>query len=332
MKRLIMGCGQTGSRLTEMFRKVEDDILTFSTAAEDAVGLTNNVELETEGSGRNYNLGIKIWARHKEDIEKALDPYQDTRIVFFTALGGGSGSSSIKPILDILLRQHNKVLIAGILPFLSEAIPATANAVRSMQRLIEYQDRCSVMLFSNEDIGKFTERNYKTINNHIIGSIRCVVNLNSELSDPSLYTPLSVDQLEADSIAYAGGFVNVSFSNLEEENIKFISYGNISEAKNVLVARSIYSKIKNAEVDAEATKLVEIIKKISGRAKKARILHGIIRNNYDSILYVTIAAGVGIGKLIDKYKTKAIERVTSYREEEKHEDIITRDEAKFLNV
>lgn len=332
MKRLILGAGQTGSRLAEIFKGKEDDVLTFSTAAEDSVGLSNNIEIERNGSGRNYNLGIKIWSTHKEQIEKVLEPYEYTRVIYFAALGGGSGGSSIKFILNILLRQHNKVIIAGILPFISEAIPATANAVRAMQRLVEYQDKCSIMLFSNEDIGKFTDRDYKVINNHIIGSVRCCANLNSELSDATLYTPLSIDHLESDSITYAGGFINISFSNLEEENVKFISYGKINEAHNILLARSVYSKIKNEEVDVEATRLIEIVKKFSGRAKRARILYGILRNNYDSILYITIASGLNIQRLITRYKDKAIIRVTNYREEREHEDVISKEEGKFLDV
>lgn len=332
MKRLIIGCGQTGSRLAEMFRDKNDDILTFSTATEDAFGLSHNIQLETDGSGRNYNLGLKIWGGHKEEIEKALEPYTYTKVIYFAALAGGSGSSSIRYMLSPLLRNHNKVLFVGILPFISEAIPATANGVRAMQKLNDYQDKISIMLFSNEDIGKFTDRNYTAINNHIIGSVKCVANLTEELNDSSLYTPLSVDQLEADSITYAGGFLNVSFSNLEEENTKFIGYGKLNEARNVLVVRSIYSSIGNKEVDEEASKLVDIVKKVSGRAKKARVLYGIVRNNYDNIFYLTIAAGLTVGKLINKFKNKAIDRVTNYREEEEHEDIITREEDKFLNV
>jgi len=332
MKRLILGCGQTGSRLAEMFKSKNDDIITFSTAVEDAIGLSNNIQVSDEGSGRNYNIGLRLWAEKKEEIAKILEPYERTRIVYFAALGGGSGSSSIRIVLNQLTRQKNKILFVGILPFLAEAIPATANAVRSMQSLVYYQDKCSIMLFPNELIGKFTARDYTAINDHIIGAIRCVTNLNSELNDSSLYTPLSIDYLEADSIAYAGGFVNVSFSNLEEESLKFIGYGKINEAKNILVARSVYSKIKQAEVDSEANKLIEVVKKISGRARGARILFGIIRNNYDNILYITIAAGLKIGHLIDKYKNLAIDRVTNYRAEEMHEDIIDKDENKFLNV
>ena len=332
MKRLLLGCGQTGSRLAELFKSKDDEILTFNTALEDEVGLTNNIELSRDGSGRNYNLGLKIWGENKEEVEKALEPYVRTKVVVFAALGGGSGSSSIKAVLMPLLRQRNKILFVGMLPFISESIPATANAVRAMQKFNEFQDKCSIMLFSNEDIGKFADRDFSHINEHIIGSVKCVVNMNDELNDPSLYSPLSIDHLETASISYAGGFVNVSFSNLEEETVKFISYGRINEAKNVLIARSVYSKIKNADVDDEANKLIEVTKKISGRAKGARILSGIIRNNYDTILYVTVAAGLSIDKVIDKYKGKAIDRVTNYREEEEHEDYITREEAKFLNV
>lgn len=332
MKRLILGCGQTGSRLAEMFKGPEDEILTFSTAAEDTFGLTNNIEVSSQGSGRNYNLGLKIWAENKEKLEEALGPYERRKVIYFASMAGGSGSSSIKFILNILLRQKNKILFIGILPFLSEAIPATANAVRAMQRLNEYSDRISIMLFSNEEVSKIFGRDYTAINNHILGSVRCVANLNSELNDPGLYTPLSIDELEADSIAYSSGFLNISFSNLEEENPKFIGYGKINEAKNILIVRSVYSKIKNEEVEKEATRLVEIVKKISRRAKRSRVLYGIIRNNFDNLFYITIASGFDITKLISKYKNYAIERVTNYRQEEEKTSIITKDEEKFLNV
>jgi len=332
MKRTIIGCGQTGARLAEMFKFQDDNIITFSTAEEDSFGLTNNIQISKNGSGRNYNVGLKIWSQNQEKVAEALADVEGTKVIYFAALAGGSGSSSIHVVLRQLLRNKNKVLFVGILPFLSEAIPAAANAVRAMQRLNDYQDRISIMLFSNEFIGKVVGRNYTEINQHIIGSTRCVANLNDELNDPDLYTPLAVDRLEVDSITYAGGFVNISFSNLEEESPKFIGYGKINEAKNVLIVRSIYSKIKNAEVDSEADKLVEVVKKISGRAKKARILYGIIRNNYDNILYITIASGLKIGNMIKKYKDFAFDRVAGYRETTEKEDIITKDEAKFLDV
>jgi len=332
MKRLIIGCGQTGSRLAEMFRGREDDIITFSTAIEDTFGLTNNVEIAKEGSGRNYNLGLKLWAENKEKLIESLEPYSRRKVIYFASLAGGSGSSSIKFVLNTLLRQRNKVMFIGILPFLSEAIPATANAVRAMQRLNEYSDKISIMLFSNEYISKTFGRDYNSINNQILGSVRCVANLTAELNDPDMYTPLAIDELESDSIAYSSGFLNVSFSNLEEENPKFIGYGKINEARNILVIRSIYSKIKNDEVDKESSRLVEIVKKISRRAKSARILYGIIRNNFDNLFYITIATGFDITKLISKYKDYAIDRVTNYRQEREKIDILTKDEAKFLNV
>ena len=332
MKRLILGCGQTGSRLAEMFRGKEDEIITFSTAIEDTFGLTNNIEIAKEGSGRNYNLGIKLWAQNKDKLEEVLGHYERRKVIYFASLAGGSGSSSIKFILNTLLKHKNKIMFIGILPFLSEAIPATANTVRAMQKLNEYSDRISIMLFSNEEISKVFGRDYTAINNHIIGSVSCVANLTSNLNDPDLYTPLSIDELEADSIAYSSGFLNVSFSNLEEESPKFIGYGKINEARNILIIRSIYSKIKNEEVDKESSRLVEIVKKISKRAKNARLLYGIIRNNFDNLFYITIASGFSIGKLISKYKDYAIDRVTNYRQETEKVDILTKDEDKFLNV
>jgi len=340
--KTVIGVGQTGTRLAQLFANKKDVLLTFNTDHRDSAGTSSKADhLVVEGgAGQNYSRGLKIWSDHRDKLEKYLEPVWDQDVVYFTAAGGGSGSSSIITFLNILLQQNNRVLLVPILPFIKESIPATSNAVRVMNRVAEFSNNMSVLLFSNDDLTKESkEDSYSKINNLIVEKTRLITDL-PYMHDENSFTPFAIDDGDHRSVAYSGGFMNVSFTDLEEfmsdkgPVLPKFSYGNIREASNILITKVLPTKMNQNETMFEGDKLLQVAKKIGSSSKSARILHGIIRTSERIPRYITFATGLSIDKIFDKMKDKATESALRYSEKTKTKENrkLERSEDKLLDI
>lgn len=320
--KTIIGVGQTGTRLAQQFSKKRDVLLTFNTDHRDSAGVSSKADhLVVEGgAGQNYSRGLKIWSDNREKLEQYLEPVWDQDVVYFTAAGGGSGSSSVITFLNILMQQNNRVLLVLVLPFIKESIPATSNAVRVMNRVAEFSNNMSVLIFSNDDLAKDVgEDSYTKINNLIIEKTRLITDL-PYMHDENSFTPFAIDDGDHRSVAYSGGFMNVSYTNLEEfmsdkgPVLPKFSYGKIRDASNVLITKVLPTRMNQKETMFEGDKLLQVAKKIGSSAKSARVLHGIIRSNDNIPPYVTFATGLSIDRVFEKMKTKATDSALRFNE------------------
>lgn len=340
--KTVIGVGQTGTRLAQTFATKRDTLLTFNTDHRDSEGIDSKADhLVVEGgAGKNYSRGLKIWSDNREKLEQYLEPVWDQDIIYFTAAGGGSGSSSVITFLNILLQQDNRVLLVLILPFIKESIPATSNAVRVMNRVAEFSNNMSVLIFSNDTLAKETlEDSFIKINNLIIEKTRLITDLPYMHNEKS-FTPFAIDEGDHKSVAYSGGFMNVSYTDLEEFIIekgpilpKF-SYGNIKQASNVLITKTVPTRLKNNKTMEEGDKLLQVAKKIGSVAKSARILHGIIRSDEEIPRYITFATGLSIDKVFEKMKEKATDSALRYSEKThtKETKKLERSEDRILDI
>jgi hypothetical protein len=145
---------------------------------------------------------------------------------------------------------------------------------------------------------------------------------------------------------FGGGFVDLSDSFLEEKLPKF-EYGKLDkDTKNCLVAMFIDNKIQEHEkLDEYQGTLTQVVSKLSGRAKNARMIPGILRaslnfTNAEEVeaedrVYITIASGLSIDrymKKIQKLRDSAIEKATHFSEKIEGSKILDSKESKMLDI
>jgi cell division GTPase FtsZ len=321
--KTVVGVGQVGSRLAKLYAKKNDILLTFNTDHRDSAGirLGNDRLITNGGAGQNYSRGMKIWAENREKLERYLEPVQDQDVVYFVASGGGSGSSSVITFLNILMKQNNRILLVAVAPFVKESIPATSNATRVLSRVAEFSNNMSVFIVSNDEIAKQLDTlSFDKVNEEIVKRVKIITDI-VDFGDDSLFTPIAIDETDHRSVAYSGGFISLSDTNLEEDweekhgkQPKF-TYGKLKEAVNVLITKNIDSRLDENKAMVESDRLVKIAMKIATSAKGARVLHGTIRSSdRDFPKYVTIASGLKIDKVFTKLKGKATDSALKYSE------------------
>ena len=338
--KTVIGVGQAGSRLADLYSNKSDITLTFNTDRRDVGGtkLGNDRLITNGGAGQNYAKGLKIWAENREKLERYLEPVENQDVVYFVSAGGGSGSSSIVTFLNILMRQHNRILLVILSPFLKESIPATSNATRVLSRVAEFSNNMSVLLMSSDDISKdIKSKSFSKINDEIVNRVRMITDI-ATFHDEKYFTPFAIDDGDHKSVAYSGGFINISTTNLEEKEggiMPKFSYGNIRESSNILITKSIYTKISQNDAMEEGDKLLEVSMKVSSSAKGARTIHGAIRTSDKTFpKYVTIASGLNIDKLFKKLKGKATDSAIKHTEKIKTKEAkkLERSEDRILNI
>lgn len=337
-KKTIIGCGQTGTRLAALFERKGDTLLTFNTDHRDVSGvrLGNDRLVTNGGAGQNYARGLKIWAEAREKLERYLEPIVDKDVVYFVAAGGGSGSSSVVTFLNILMRQNNRILLVVLLPFTRESIPATANATRLLNRVAEFSNNMSVLIFSNDEVTQQVGGpQLDKINKEIIDSTRMVTDV-VDYHDSRFFTPFALDESDHRSVVYSGGFINYCIDDLETSDgpiMPKFSYGNAREATDILVTKFMDHKHNQENAMAEGDKLLEVVGKLSS-IKGARIIHGIVRTNQVVPRYLTVASGMKIDKVFAKLKKKATNSALKYAEKTgvKETRKLEREEDKLLNI
>jgi len=317
IKKVVIGAGQCGTRLAAKFALEDDVVITFNTDSRDVGGesLANDHIIVEGGAGQNYSRGLKIWAQHKDELDAALKDVEDKYVVYFISGGGGSGSSSAISILSILLEKRNKVLLVVALPFVKESIPATSNATRLISRIAEFSNNMSVLLVSNDDISKEVNSiSFEKINEEIIRKVRLttdIINLHEETS----FTPFALDEGDHASVAFSGGFINLSSDSLFDGNkvkLPKFSYGSIKEASNVLIVKNIPTSRNRTEAMREADKLMEAAMELGTSASSARMIYGTIRTDKSLSEYTTFASGIEIDKVFNRLKDKANESAIKY--------------------
>ena len=338
----VIGSGNTGMKLATLF---DGDPILLSTAEQDSANFRGYQvhNFNTDGCGKKYGTGYKLWEERKEDLAFALESIRDENVVVFSSLGGGSGSSSIQFISEILIEQNNKVLICGVLPFKKEVVPPLANAVQSISSLMPFINDISILLFDNQTLLKENNNNWNKVNAAIIEKVNYTIKL-IEKHSMDKYSPMTIDQSELESVVFGGGFIDVSDTFLEEKNPKF-QFGKIDkETKNVLIAMFVDKDVNDETVEEYHNILTTVQSKYAGRAKNARIVPGIIRcgiketNSEEGIedrAYITIASGLSLDRYtnkIEKLKNEAVEKATAFSSKQKGKRLVNNKDSKVLDI
>lgn len=339
---VVIGSGNAGMKLATLFDKKP---ILLSTAEQDTANFKEHKvhTFNTEGCGKKYGTGIKLWNTKIDELEEVLEDIKNDNVVLFSSLGGGSGSSSIQFISKILIEQGNKVLVCGVLPFKKEVVPPLANAVQSISSLMPLINDVSVVLFDNQVLLKENDNNWNYVNKAIVEKVNYAVRL-IEKHSMDKYSPMTIDQSELESVVFGGGFLDISTSFLEEKPPKF-QFGKLDkETKNLLIAMFVDEKVGDPALEDYHNILTGVQSKYATRARNARVVPGILRgrikqtNSEQGITdraYITIASGLSLDRYsikIEKLKDEAIEKATVFSSRQKGKSLVSSKDSKVLDI
>jgi len=333
-----IGIGNTGSKLASLFDK---EALLFSTATQDTENFKefNVVEMGDEGCGKKFGTGLKLWKKKATELKDILKDIENENVVLFSSLGGGSGSSSLVSISNILKRQNNNILIAGVVPYKAEQLPAIANSVQSISSLMSIIDDVSVILFDNEELMKQYENNWNNINSHIVRKVGYLTGLLVDYTEEG-YSPVTIDSSEYESVVFGGGFIDISNEFVEDTVPKF-SFGKLdSETRNLLVGMVVDSSLERGVVDEYHSILTNAVTTVAKKAKNARLVPGILRGRISKSTgrnraYITIASGLSLDgylKQLSKMRDDAISRASKFSQKREKKEIVTKKEFNLLDI
>ena len=146
----VVGSGQGGSRLCEVFYELGYDAVAFNTAPQDLEMINlpeaNKMVLAygLGGASKDPQIGHDAAQQHIDGInELILNKLSDCNMyVFCTSLGGGSGGGSIDTMLDILSSHGKPVIVVTVLPMINEDAQTKKNSLNALAKLAKkVQDR-----------------------------------------------------------------------------------------------------------------------------------------------------------------------------------------------
>lgn len=337
---IILGSGNCGNRLATMF---DESPILLSTAKQD----TNNFKdydinvFSEDGCEKKYSTGVKLWQENKVKLIEVLSKIRNEKVLLFSSLGGGSGSSSLQFISKELLKSNNKVLITAIVPAISEGIPALANATQSINSLIQIIGSVSVVLFDNQTLLKRYKNNLTNVNSTIIQRIDYIVNLLDKYTTEG-FSPITIDNSELDSVVFGNGFIDISEDFVEEGTPKFHYSVLDKNTKNCFFAMYVDREIQN--LNEHQNIFIEQSSKISRRVPNARFISGILRaklkqtNSKTGIkdrAYITIASGLNIEnylRKLEKLRDTAIKKAEIFSSKSEGTSIIGKEEKNVLDI
>jgi len=139
----IIGVGQAGSRIAEVFHKKGYDTAVINTSAQDLefIEVPPSQKLLLEGSlggtGKDLDLGREIFAENADLITPFLDRTMEGNHMVYLAIsgGGGTGSSSIDTLVPMLFETGTPVGVIYILPKATEDAQSKKNSIETLSRL-----------------------------------------------------------------------------------------------------------------------------------------------------------------------------------------------------
>lgn len=356
-RRMILGAGQCGMKLAHdyyiKFSDKSNELVALSTSSEDSINIPRMsiLQVATEGSGKRFTTGNNIWQKNANKLLREFGDVEDTDVIYFTSTGGGSGSSSVRHVANILLEPNkgNRIFLIMVLPFRYETLPFKPNTLRSISTLQDggYTERMSILLFDNDRLSKqyfdvekidydtiINTTNLEKINDHIVNSTSLILDLINVYHNPSKFSPFTIDEVEHESVIFSNGFIGIDSKIFDGKSISVkFDYGKISSAKNVIIAKSVRLGESDYTLKNNAGSFLEKVKRISRRAKNARIMYGIVRTDkIDNGTYIIIANNLDVDKYITKVKEKVEVNVEGFLAKESREKVLSTKEKNLFDI
>lgn len=199
----VIGVGQAGSRIAEVFHKKGYDAGVINTSAQDLeyIEVLDNQKLLLDGSlggtGKDLDLGREIFEDNISKIMPFVDEVADGNHMLYLAVsgGGGTGSSSVDTLVPMLFETGLPVGVIYVLPKATEDAQSKRNSIETLSRLARMTadnmvsnlivvDNARIeQIYANLSQSKFWE----TSNNAIVEPLHV---FNSLTAKPSRFTSL----------------------------------------------------------------------------------------------------------------------------------------------
>jgi cell division GTPase FtsZ len=140
----VVGVGQAGSRLAEVFYKYGYSVGVLNTALQDLkfIHVPERKKLFLEyglgGAGKDLAIGEGAINEHRDTIVKFLETevVADNDMLFLAISGGGgTGSGSVEPLLNVLKGFDRPVGVIYVLPMNTDDAVAKKNSLTTLARL-----------------------------------------------------------------------------------------------------------------------------------------------------------------------------------------------------
>jgi len=139
----VIGVGQAGSRIAEVFYKKDYDAGVINTSAQDLkfidVPESNKLLLEGSlgGTGKDLDLGREIFEESDNTVAQFVDRVVDGNNMVYLAIsgGGGTGSSSVDTMVPMLFETGLPVGVIYVLPKATEDAQSKRNSIETLSRL-----------------------------------------------------------------------------------------------------------------------------------------------------------------------------------------------------
>lgn len=211
----VVGVGQAGSRIAEVFYKNGYDVGVINTSLQDLkfidVPEPNKLLLDQTlgGTGKDLDLGREVFETCKEEVLNFVHKVVEGNDMAFLAIsgGGGTGSSSVDTLVDILFKTGLPVGVIYILPKNTEDAQSKKNSIETLSRLARMSATnmiASLVVVDNARIeaiygGLSQSKFWETANNAIVDPIHL---FNTMTAQPSKHT--SLDPSDFGKIISAG--------------------------------------------------------------------------------------------------------------------------------
>jgi cell division GTPase FtsZ len=141
----VVGSGQAGGRVAESMFHLGYQAVAINTAQQDLAHVNlpdqNKVllQLGLGGAARERDIGRAAVEQHADrlsDLFSKLGSGTNVNILA-ASLGGGSGSGSFLPLIDLLSTTNNPIVVMCILPMANEDVSVKKNALEAIAELTE---------------------------------------------------------------------------------------------------------------------------------------------------------------------------------------------------
>ncbi|ASJ03865.1 FtsZ/tubulin family protein [Thermococcus barossii] len=235
MRALIIGVGQCGTKIADLFSLVDFEALAINTSRGDLEYLKHVPqerriligESLTGGKGVNANpiLGREAMKRDLPLVMRKIGSiigYEDVDIFFLTfGFGGGTGAGGTPVLAEALKEEYPDSLVVaiGALPLKEEGIRPTINAAITIDKLSKIAD--SIIAIDNNKLKEGSDdisRAYERINYTIVERIASLLAL---VDVPGEQT-LDASDLKFVLKAF-GSFATVGYAKADANKVKSLS-------------------------------------------------------------------------------------------------------------
>lgn len=160
----VVGCGQGGSRIAETFYDSGYESVVINTAEQDLTHIqvpTQNkllLKYALDGAAKDISMGEDAFLTYQDEIDKFIQgkmPEDTNMIILSVTGGGGTGSGSVEPMIDILKTYQVPLIVLYVLPLQSDDVTSKNNSLITLAKLAKYAKNdviSSLMVVDNAKI------------------------------------------------------------------------------------------------------------------------------------------------------------------------------------